>query len=95
MVEDDATELALGAGPVLLVDDLSTIGLGDASSWVISPMDVPVGRYAAVDCDGTILRYLDLSTCAKDIPSIWFGNSGDERGTGVSSNVSPSAAETS
>jgi hypothetical protein len=82
MIEDDPSERALGAGPVLLVDDLSTIGLGDTSTWVIPPTKVPVGKYGAVDCDGTILRYLDLSTCAEDIPGIWFGNSGNEGVTG-------------
>ncbi|MGP4916296.1 hypothetical protein ACTXLV_17670 [Brachybacterium alimentarium] len=75
MIEDDPSERALGAGPVLLVDDLSTTSLGGTSSWVIPPMNVPVGKYAAVDSDGTILRYLDLSTCAEGIPGIWFGDS--------------------
>src|SRR5690625_1955170 len=73
MVEDDSTERALGAGPVLLVDDLSTLSLGDGSSWAISPTDVPVGKYAAVDRGGTILRYLDLSTCMEEAPRTWFG----------------------
>lgn|SRR5699024_6662501 len=77
MIEDDPSERALGAGPVLLVDDLSTVSLGDTSSWAIPPMNVPVGRYAAVDCDGTILRYLELSMSAEDIPSVWFGNPSD------------------
>ena len=75
MIEDDPSERALGAGPVLLVDELSTTSLGGTSSWVIPPMNVPVGKYAAVDSDGTILRYLDLSTCAEGIPGIWFGDS--------------------
>lgn len=82
MIEDDPSERALGAGPVLLVDDLSTTGLGRTSSWAIPPMNVPVGKYGAEDCDGTVLRYLDLSMCSEDIPSIWFGNSGDEGITG-------------
>ncbi|MCU4296650.1 hypothetical protein D3I60_06090 [Brevibacterium permense] len=81
MIEDDSSERALGAGPVLLVDDVSKTGLGGTSSWVIPPMNVPVGKYGAVDCDGTVLRYLDLSMCSEDIPSIGFGNSGDERVT--------------
>ena len=62
MVEDDPSERALGDGPVLLVDDLSTIDLGDNSSWAIPPMTVPVGRYAAAECGGTILRYLALQS---------------------------------
>ena len=75
MVEDDPSERALGAGPVLLVDDVSTIDVGDDSSWAIPPMNVPVGRYAAVDRGGNLLRYLDLSTCAESLPSAWFGDS--------------------
>src|SRR5699024_6639662 len=58
MVEADSAERALGAGPVLLVDDLSGISLSDRGSWAISPIDVPVGRYAAVNCGRTVLRYL-------------------------------------
>ena len=77
MIEDDATELALGPGPVLLVDDLSSLDVGADKQWVISPMDVPVGRYAAVGQDGAILRYLDLSTC-EDHRRPWFG--GDYEG---------------
>lgn len=72
MVEDDSTERDLGAGPVLLVDDLTTFQLGDETRWGIPIMNVPVGRYAAIDQAGTILRYLDLSTC-EDRLRIWFG----------------------
>ncbi|AZL10475.1 hypothetical protein CXR26_15540 [Brevibacterium aurantiacum] len=92
LVEDDSTERALGPGPVLLVDDLSTIDLGDCNSWAISPMDVPVGRYAAVDRGGTVLRYLDLSAIDKRIPSIWFGDSRSERRVEADSIVSPGAS---
>lgn len=95
MVEDDAAERALGSGPVLIVDDLSTISLNDVSSWAISPMDVPVGRYAAVDCAGTILRYLDLSMRAESIPSAWFEGPHEGHRTGVSSYDSPGATGTS
>lgn len=72
MVEDDSVERVLGAGPVLLVDDLSTVNLGDETRWVIPVMNVPVGRYAAIDHAGTVLRYLALTTC-EDHMRTWFG----------------------
>ncbi|MGO2862358.1 MAG: hypothetical protein ACTIC1_14455 [Brevibacterium sp.] len=71
MVEDDLTERDLGVGPVLLVDDLSTLTLGDAARLVIPVMNVPVGRYAAIDHAGTVLRYLDLTMCEDNL-RIWF-----------------------
>jgi hypothetical protein len=76
MIEDDATERALGPGPVLLVDDLSTLDVDDEKQWAISPINVPVGRYAAVDRAGAVLRYLDLSGC-EDKRRTWFGADGD------------------
>lgn len=87
MVEDDSSERALGAGPVLLVDDLSEISLSDHDSWAISPIHVPVGRYAAVNYGRIILRYLDLSTCEESIPTVWFGDSHDEQRTGDTSGL--------
>lgn len=71
MVEDDATERDLGPGPVLLVDDLSTYRIGDEARWVIPVMNVPVGKYAAISHSGTILRYLDLTTCDVHVRT-WF-----------------------
>lgn len=87
MVEDDSSERALGAGPVLLVDDLSGISLSDRGSWAISPIDVPVGRYAAVNYGRIILRCLDLSTREESIPTVWFGDSHDEQRTGDASGL--------
>lgn len=73
MVEDDSTERDLGPGPVLLVDDLSTYHIDNGARWAIPVMNVPVGRYAAVSHAGTILRYLDLTTCDDRVRS-WFDN---------------------
>jgi len=87
MVEDDSSERALGAGPVLLVDDLSEISLSDHDSWAISPIHVPVGRYAAVNYGRIILRCLDLSTREESIPTVWFGDSHDEQRTGDASGL--------
>jgi hypothetical protein len=79
MVEDDSSEIALGPGPVLLVDDVLRISLDNASSWAISPVEVPVGNYAATNRDGNILRYLDLTRLENKIPRTWFGDTLDER----------------
>ena len=65
MVEDDATERGLGCGPVLLVDDLSALRPAAPDEWAIAPMPVPVGRYGAARRQGTLIRYLDLSSCAE------------------------------
>lgn len=73
MVEDDSTERDLGPGPVLLVDDLSTCRIDNEARWAIPVMNVPVGRYAAISHAGTILRYLDLTTC-EDRVRTWFDN---------------------
>src|SRR5699024_12543521 len=61
LVEDDSSERALGAGPVLLVDDLSGISLSDRGSWAISPIDVADGRYAAVSWCKTLSREVVLT----------------------------------
>lgn len=74
MVEDDATERDLGPGPVLLADNLATLVLGREARWVIQTMNVPVGKYAAIDYSGAVLRYLDLSTCEEQMRT-WFGGS--------------------
>ena len=79
MVEDDSSERTLGSGPVLLVDDVTKIGLYDDSSWAIPPVDVPVGNYAASNLDGIILRYLDLTRLEDTIPRAWFGDALDEQ----------------
>ncbi|WP_262774732.1 hypothetical protein [Brevibacterium permense] len=62
---------------MLLVDDVTKIGLDDASSWAISPIEVRVGNYAALDRKGIIVRYLDLSMLEVSIPRAWFGHSHD------------------
>ncbi|WP_166821727.1 hypothetical protein [Brevibacterium limosum] len=81
MVEDDSSEMALGSGPVLLVDDVATISLDDAASWIISPVEVPVGNYAASRREGIILRYLDLTRLEDAVPRAWFGDALDKRMT--------------
>ena len=77
MVEDDPAERARGPGPVLLVDDVTWIGLDDSSSWIISPVVVPVGNYAALSRDGIVLRYLDLTKLEDSVPRAWFGDTHD------------------
>ena len=79
MVEDDSSEMALGPGPVLLVDDVTKISLDDATSWTIPPVEVPVGNYAASSSQGIVLRYLDLTRLEDDVPRAWFGDTLDER----------------
>ncbi|MGO3021988.1 MAG: hypothetical protein ACTIIH_01960 [Brevibacterium sp.] len=80
MVEDDPAERALGPGPVLLVDDVTTISLENAASRTISPVEVPVGNYAALSRDGIILRYLDLTKLEDGVPRAWFEDTHDTAG---------------
>lgn len=73
MVEDDDTVSALAPGLVLLVAD---VGSPVGSLWASSVMDVPVGRYGAVDYASHNFRYLDLSTTEPQMFAWYVGRPG-------------------
>lgn len=71
IVEQDPTERALGSGAVLLTEPISDLGQPGNPRWAVAPMSVPVGQYAARDLGGTVIRYLNLSSCDASIRP-WF-----------------------